>query len=79
MSNLKLKTVGVRGGLPIYQEKIGATITFIRHDEDYVVIDDFEGQGETYKKRELTEIRVYENGSLIFQGDKYEFFNKLKS
>ena len=37
-----------------------------------------EGVGENYKQRELTEIRVYENGKLIFEGDKYDFFEQLK-
>ena len=37
-----------------------------------------QGLGENYRQRELTEIRVYQNGKLIFDGDKYDFFEQLK-
>ena len=43
-----------------------------------IIVDDFQGAGENYKQRELTEIRVYQNGNLIFKGDKYDLFEQLK-
>lgn len=79
MSNISLKTTGVRGTTPQYKEKIGRVVTFLKHDQDYITIDDFEGFGDTYKQRELTNIEVYNNGKLLFSGDKYELFNILEN
>lgn len=78
MKNLAVKTQNKKGNTPQYKENLGFVTTFIRHSEDYIVVDDFEGAGETYKQRELTEIRVYHNGTLIFEGNKYDFFEQLK-
>ena len=30
------------------------------------------------KNKEVVEIEIYDNGKLIFSGDKYEFYSKLK-
>ena len=78
MKNLAVKTQNKKGNAPQYKENLGFVTTFIRHSEDYIVVDDFEGVGENYKQRELTEIRVYENGVLIFSGSKYKLFEQLK-
>ena len=78
MKNLAVKTQNKKGGAIQYKENLGYVTTFIRHSEDYIVVDDFDGAGETYKQRELTEIRVYQNGTLIFEGNKYDFFEQLK-
>ena len=61
MSNISLKTTGIKGTAPQYKEKIGRVVTFLRNDQDYITIDDF---GGTYKQRELTNIEVYNNGKL---------------
>ena len=78
MKNLAVKTQNKKGNTPQYKENLGFIATFLRHDEDIIIVDDFQGVGENYKQRELTEIRVYQNGKLIFEGDKYDFFNQLK-
>ena len=78
MKNLSAKIQNKKGNEPKYIKNLGFVTTFLRHDEDIIIIDDFQGSGESYKQRELTEIRVYQNGVLIFEGDKYEFFEKLK-
>ena len=78
MKNLAVKTQNKKGKTAQYKENLGFVTTFIRHSEDYIIVDDFEGAGETYKQRELTEIRVYHNGTLIFEGNKYDFFEQLK-
>lgn len=77
MENLSIKTQNKKGNEPKFKENLGLVTTFLRHSEDYIVIDDFEGAGNTYKQREITEIKVYKNGKLIFSGDKFEFFDKL--
>lgn len=78
MKNLAVKTQNKKGNEPKYKENLGVIATFLRHDEDIIIVDDFQCSGENYKQRELTEIRVYHNGNLIFQGDKYDFFEQLK-
>ena len=78
MKNLAVKTQNKKGNTPQYKENLGYVTTFLRDDKDYIIVDDFQGSGENYKQRELTEIRVYHNGTLIFEGNKYDFFEQLK-
>ena len=78
MKYLEIRTQNKKGNSPQYKENLGCVSTFIRHPQDYIVVDDFDGYGKTYKQKELTEIRVYQNGTLIFEGNKYEFFEQLK-
>lgn len=78
MKNLAVKTQGIKGGNPQYKENLGLVTTFIGHSEDFISVDNFEGQGDSYKKREMTEIKIVQNGTVLFQGDKYELFEKLK-
>ena len=78
MKNLAIKTQNTKGNEPQYKENLGLVTTFLRHSEDFIVVDDFQGAGEDYKQRELTEIQIYQNGKLLFSGDKYELFKKLQ-
>lgn len=78
MKELAIKTQGIKGQEPQYKENLGLVTTFINHSEDFISVDNFEGYGESYKKRELTEIKIVQNGTVLFQGNKYELFEKLK-
>ena len=78
MGNLAIKTQNVKGGTPQFKDNVGYVSTFIGNNEDRIVVDAFEGFGETYKRREMHEISIFENGTLIFNGNKYELFEKLK-
>lgn len=51
-----------------YTQNIQASTVFLRHSEDRI----------TTINQEVVQIEVYENGKLIFIGDKYEFYNQLK-
>lgn len=53
---------------PKYQQNIQDATTFLRHSEDRIEV----------KNGESVNIDIYENGSLIFSGDKWELFKKLK-
>lgn len=75
---IAVKTQGVKGGNIQYKEKIGYVTTFLSHAEDFITVDDFEGYGKNYKKRELTEIKIVQNGVVLFSGTKYELFEILK-
>ena len=78
MKNLAIKTQKSSGNEPKYQENLALVTTFINHSEDYIVVDNFEGYGDSYKQREVSEIKIFENGVLIFSGSKYELFEQLK-
>lgn len=79
MKNLAIKTQNSQGGQPLYKENLGFVTTFLNHSEDFISVDNFEGSGESYKKRELSEITIVQNGKVLFSGDKYQLFEKLKS
>jgi len=78
MNNLSIKTQNKRGNKFIYKISLGLVTTFLRNSEDYICVDDFKGHGETYKQREIPLIEIFENGNLIFTGNKHEFFKQLK-
>ena len=78
MEHLSIETQNLKGNELKYKKELGFVSVSLRHLEDKIVVDDFQGLGENYKQRELTEIRVYQNGELIFEGDKYDFFEQLK-
>ncbi len=77
MKNIWLETQGVKGGQNQGKE-VGFVIACLRHEQDRITIDDFEGYGDAYKQRETQLIEVYENGKLLFSGSKYELFEILK-
>lgn len=54
---------------PQYSTNLCDVITFLGHPEDKIRVK----EGE-----ELLEIQIYHNDELLFSGDKYELFNKLK-
>lgn len=68
MRGLQVKT-RKEGGSPQYKENQNNVVTFLKHSEDRIEA----------KNGEVVNIDVYENGSLIFSDDKYEFFEKLKA
>ena len=67
MKNLAVKT---RKGNnePKYSENNDSAVIFLRHSEDRIEV----------KNGEMVNIDIYDNGTLIFSGDKYEFFEQLK-
>ena len=53
---------------PKYSENNDLAVIFLRHSEDRIEV----------KNGEMVNIDIYHNGTLIFSGDKYEFFEQLK-
>lgn len=76
-TNIHIETQGVKGG-NTKTSNVGYLIACLRHDQDRITIDDFEGQGKNYKQRELQRIEIIQNGKVLFSGDKYELFKLLK-
>ena len=77
MENLTITTQGIKGGNTQTLNK-GYALIELRHTQDRIIIDDFEGQGDSYKKRELSIITIIQNGNVLFKGNKFELFEKLK-
>lgn len=77
MKNIWLETQGIKGGKTQTKE-VGFVIACLRHEQDRITIDDFEGMGDDYKQRELQLVEVYKNGKLLFSGNKYELFDILE-
>lgn len=75
--NIYLETQGIKGGKTKTQ-KVGYAIVCFRNHQDRITIDDFYGQGETYKQREVQLIEVIDNGKVIFSGGIKELFERLK-
>ena len=67
MKKLEIKTrKGMRESK--YSQNVDSVTVFMRHDEDRITVIN----GETVN------VEVYDNGKLIFIGDKSELFEKLK-
>ena len=67
MKKLSVKT-RIKGNEPKYKENLNSIVSFLRNSEDRIEV----------KSGELVNIDMYENGTVIFSGDKQEFFNQLK-
>jgi hypothetical protein len=78
MENIEIYTQGIKGG-NVKNQKVGYVLIELRHDQDKISIDDFEGSGDTYKQREQQKIEVIQNGEVLFSGSKYELFDILKA
>ena len=67
MKNLATKT-RISWRNPQYKENLNSVVSFLRHQEDRIEV----------KNGEVVIIDIYENGNLIFSGDKEQFYNQLK-
>lgn len=76
MKNIHISTQGVKGGSTKGQN-VGYALICLRHEQDRITIDDFEGFGEDYKQRELQKIEIIQNGKVLFSGDKFQLFEIL--
>jgi len=78
MNNIHIETQGVKGG-NTKVSNVGYVITCLRHQQDRITIDDFEGFGKDYKQRETQLIEIIQNGEVLFSGDKYELYDILRA
>ena len=67
MEAIEIKT-RYKGNTPQYKKNLNSATIFMRHSEDRI----------TAINGEMVQIEIYENGDLLFCGDKYELFEILK-
>ena len=65
-------TQNEKGNCSQHKEGLSFVKTFLRHPNDSIGVDSFEGQGESYREREQALITFLMNGETIFTGTKYE-------
>lgn len=67
MKKLQIKTRKMEND-PKFSKNIDSATVFLRHADDRIEV----------KNSEIINIDVYDNGTLIFSGDKYDFYEQLK-
>lgn len=77
-SKLSLAIQGVKGGNIKEFPKLGYTCNFVGNNNK-IAFDAFVGYGDSYKRREQTEIRVIEGDNVLFRGTFDELAKILKS
>jgi hypothetical protein len=78
-TTINLKMQGVKGGDPQWQANKGYIATHIEGKENgSISIDAFEGQGETYKRREIPLITIFHGGKLVYEDNFSRFIEKLQ-
>ncbi len=68
MEKLEIKT-RKRSRDPKYTQNLDSVTTFLRHDNDKIIVED----------AEVVIIQIIHNGKMLFNGNKFELFEKLKS
>jgi len=82
-ASIDLKIQGVRGGTPSWNPNKGYCALFIDNmmsaetRDDCITVDDFEGIGDKYKRREQSLITVQRHHKTVFIGTFDELYNKL--
>jgi len=67
MKKLEIKT-RKQSREPRYTHNLDSVTTFLRHDEDKIIVED----------AEIVIVQIIHNGKVLFNGNKYELFEKLK-
>lgn len=85
-SRLGFSIQGKRGGTPQVKDDIGCIISYIDNPNGYelkranaIRVDAFQGQGDTYERRDKSNITIFNKGDIIFNGDFNQLANKLLS
>lgn len=77
-SNLGLKLQGVKGENTTWRPNVGYVAAHIdNNDGNYIAVDAFTGQGDSYKRSEQCEITVCKGRTPIFVGTFEELCAKL--
>lgn len=75
--DLQVKTQNKRGGAPQFKENLGYATVFL-DDDNKIIVDNYEGFGETYKRAKETNVTIILNGNPVFNGSLDKLEEKLK-
>jgi hypothetical protein len=76
MAKLSLKTQGIRGKEPKWNDKMGRVDIYVENNS-WIIADAYEGQGNNYKERKDTNITIIEDGNILFAGRMEELKQQL--
>ena len=77
-AELIVNTQNKKGNAPKLNYNVGRVDIFIDDSvSGYISIDSFEGQGDSYKQRESSEIAIYADGVEEFRGTLKELITLL--
>ena len=81
-SRLGYSIQGKRGGSPQVKDDIGKVVTYIDNPNgctlgNAICVDAFKGSGESYERRDKCEVRIINNGDVVFDGDFCMLVEKL--
>ena len=77
-AEIALKTTGVRGTSPKFENK-GKVVIFPDKDSgNYISADAFSGQGASYQRMENVIIEIREDREILFMGSFIELCERLK-
>ena len=78
--SLSVKTQGIKGTEPKYKSNLGYVSIFKDGlSQNMISIDNYEGFGDSYKKREDPEINIQIDGKIMFTGTFEELKKKLQN
>jgi len=72
------ETQNKKGNAKQSKSSLGYTYTSYG-DNNFISVDAYEGQGSSYKERSEPEIKIVNEGEIIFTGTIEELKNKLKN
>lgn len=75
---------GKRGGTPQMKDDLGNVTTYIDNTNgskyaNCIVVDAFQGFGETYSRREKSEITIISEGKEVFKGNFNELCTRMST
>ena len=76
MNNLHLETQGVKGSNTKTINSNGSIL--VQFEKQIIMIDNYEGRGNTYKQREVPLIEIIEDGTNLFSGTFEELKIKIQ-
>lgn len=83
-SRLGYSIQGKRGGMPHIKDDVSSITMFIDNANgcqygtgSYIKADAFSGFGDTFSRREMSEVSIVSDGNVIFKGDFTDLIEKL--
>jgi len=77
-AKLSVKLNGVKGGVPQWKDNMGYVACFLNDCKKHaIIVDAFQGAGDTYQRRPENEIVISNENGNIFSGTIDELIERL--